>query len=268
MGGAVPVFGCKLPIHPNLLLMIVLITGATSGIGQACAERFSREGHRLILTGRRQDRLNALAAALPGECLCLCFDVRDLEATQNALGNLPPEWAEVDVLINNAGLAVGRGPLQDGTIDDWERMIDTNLKGLLYVSRTITPGMAARKRGHVINISSIAGKEVYAGGNVYCATKHGVDALSQAMRMDLLPFRIRVTNIAPGMVDTEFSLVRFKGDRQKADAVYEGLKPLTGADVAEVIFYAATLPAHVCLNDIVVMPTCQASATQVWREAQ
>ncbi len=245
--------------------LTVLITGATSGIGEATAIKFAAAGHRLILTGRREERLNELAARLEVETLCLTFDVREQAAVADILGNLPENWKEIDVLVNNAGLAVGRSPIHEGDIDDWERMIDTNIKGLLYVTRVISPGMTTRKKGHIINISSIAGKEVYLGGNVYCATKQGVDALSKAMRMDLLQFGIRVTNIAPGMVDTEFSIVRFKGDEDKARAVYEGLQPLTGEDIADVIFYAATLPAHVCLNDIVVMPTCQASATQVHR---
>lgn len=244
----------------------VLITGATAGIGEACAHAFAKLGDRLILTGRRAERLEALAGQLDVPVLTLAFDVRDPDAVAAHLGELPADWQDIDILVNNAGLAVGAGPVQEGLYDDWNRMIDTNIKGLLYVSRTITPGMAARKKGHVINIASIAGKQVYAGGNVYCATKHAVDALSQGMRIDLLQYGIRVTNVAPGMVDTEFSTVRYKGDKDRADQVYAGLAPLTGADIADVVVYAAGTPPHVCLNDIVVMPTAQASAYYVHRE--
>lgn len=242
----------------------ILITGATAGIGKATAEKFASENYRLILTGRRENRLKELAEnlrkAFGNEILTLAFDVRDKEATQEALENLPGEWKDIDILINNAGLAVGLSHVQDGDIDDWERMIDTNIKGLLYVSRFVAPGMKKRKSGHIINLGSIAGKEVYENGNVYCATKHAVDALSRAMRIDLLHDRVKVTNIAPGLVETEFSLVRFKGDSEKAEKPYRGLEPLTGEDIADVIYYVASTPEHVNINDIVVMPTAQASA--------
>lgn len=245
----------------------VLITGATAGIGEACARTFAALGDRLILTGRRQARLETLAAELDVPALTLVFDVRDAAAVAEHLGNLPADWRDIDILVNNAGLAVGAGPLQEGVQDDWERMIDTNVKGLLYVTRAISPGMVARQQGHIINIASIAGKQVYAGGNVYCATKHAADALSQGMRIDLLPYGIRVTNVAPGLVNTEFSTVRYKGDTDRADQVYAGMAPLTGKDIADVVVYAASTPAHVCINDIVVMPTAQASSHYVHRGA-
>jgi len=244
----------------------IMITGATAGIGQGCAEVFAAEGHRLILTGRREDRLQALAKRLNTEVLTLTFDVRDPAAVAAAIAGLPADWQAIDILVNNAGLAVGRGPIHEGVQDDWERMIDTNVKGLLYVTRAVSPGMVARRRGHIINIASIAGKQVYPGGNVYCGSKHAVDALSQGMRIDLLPYGIKVTNVAPGLVETEFSVVRFKGDQAAADAVYQGMTPLTGHDVAEVVAYVASTPPHVTINDIVVMPTAQASAYDVHRE--
>jgi 3-hydroxy acid dehydrogenase/malonic semialdehyde reductase len=240
----------------------VLITGATSGIGEATAIKFAEATDRLIITGRRQDRLNELTEHLVQEygieVLPLCFDVRDIRQVDKYLGHLPEEWQKIDILINNAGLAAGLGHIDEGDSDDWDRMIDTNVKGLLYVTRTIVPGMVSRQSGHVINISSIAGKEVYENGGVYCASKHAVEALSKAMRIDLLKHGIKVTNIAPGMVETEFSLVRFKGDKERADAVYDGIQALRGEDVAEVIFYCAYLPAHVCINDLVITPKAQA----------
>ncbi len=246
---------------------VILITGATAGIGEATAELFAQKGYRLILTGRRKDRLDALKSKLSTETLTLCFDVRNRTEVEENLGNLPEEWKNIEILVNNAGLAAGLAGIQNGDIDDWERMIDTNLKGLLYVTRTIVPGMIARNQGgHIINISSIAGKEVYPNGNVYCATKHGVDALSKAMRMDLVQYGIKVTNIAPGMAETEFSIVRFGGDEEKAGKVYAGLTPLYAEDIAEVIYFAVTRPPHVTLNDIVIMPTAQASATIVNRK--
>lgn len=244
----------------------ILITGATAGIGEATAEVFSKQGHRLILTGRRSERLEVLQKRLDTEVLTLTFDVRQQEEVEAGLGQLPEGWREIDILVNNAGLAVGRGPLQEGLIDDWERMLDTNVKGLLYVTRTLAPGMVARKKGHIINVASIAGKEVYPGGNVYCASKHAVDALSKAMRIDMLPHGIKVTNVAPGLVETEFSMVRFKGDKDQADNVYRGMVPLRGKDVADVIAYVAGTPPHVTINDIVVMPTAQASSHHVHRE--
>ena len=240
----------------------VLITGATSGIGEATAIKFAEATYRLIITGRRKDRLNDLTEHLVQEygidVLPLCFDVRDLRQVEKYLGNLPEEWKNIDILVNNAGLAAGLSHIDDGDRDDWDRMIDTNVKGLLYVTRAIVPGMVSRQSGHIINISSIAGKEVYENGNVYCASKHAVEALSKGMRIDLLKHGIKVTNIAPGMVETEFSLVRFRGDRERAETVYKGIRALKGEDVAEVIFYCTSLPSHVCINDLVITPTAQA----------
>jgi 3-hydroxy acid dehydrogenase/malonic semialdehyde reductase len=248
----------------------VLITGATSGIGEATAIKFAEAMYRLIITGRRKDRLNDLTEHLVQEygtdVLPLCFDVRDNRQVEKHLGNLPEEWQKVDILVNNAGLAAGLGHIDEGDRDDWDRMIDTNVKGLLYVTRTIVPGMVSRQSGHIINISSIAGKEVYENGGVYCASKHAVDALSKCMRIDLLKHGIKVTNIAPGMVETEFSLVRFRGDKEKAGAVYNGIRPLKGEDVAEAIFYCASLPAHVCINDLVITPTAQAGVNHSIRK--
>lgn len=243
--------------------MIVLITGATAGIGEACARRFAKKGCDLILTGRRNDRLQALKNELQAEnvkILTLNFDVRSQKETQNNLENLPNEWKKIDILINNAGLAVGKDPIQSASLDDWEAMIDTNIKGLLYVSRVVLPWMCERKKGHVFNLCSIAGKEVYAGGSVYCASKHAVDAISQAMRIDCVQDNIKVTNICPGAVETEFSMVRFKGDKQKNDATYQGYTPLCADDVANAIEYCAFLPAHVCINDLIIMPTAQANS--------
>lgn len=246
-----------------------MITGATSGIGEACARRYAREGYRLILTGRREDRLEALSAALQDEYGCdilsLCFDVRERESSQAMLENLPEEWADIDILINNAGLAVGLNPIHEGDWDDWERMIDTNIKGLLYVTRILAPRMVARGSGHIVNIGSIAGREVYPNGVVYSATKHAVDAMTRGMRMDLLPHRIRVSQIAPGAVETEFSLVRFKGDAEKAGKVYEGYEPLRAEDVAEAAWFITQQPPHVNINDILIMPTAQAAAL-VWHK--
>ncbi|MDR0994720.1 MAG: SDR family NAD(P)-dependent oxidoreductase [Tannerella sp.] len=242
----------------------VLITGATSGIGKATAERLAIEGCRLIITGRREGLLLELKGKLEdkykAEVLALCFDLRDREAVEKNLGKLPKEWAEVDVLVNNAGLAVGLAPIQEGIIDDWERMIDTNIKGLLYVTRCIVPGMAARRHGHIVNLGSIAGREVYPGGNVYCATKHAVNALSQGMRMDLLPYGVKVTQICPGAVETEFSLVRFKGNKERAAQVYEGFEPLCAADVADAIYFALSAPEHVDVQDLLLMAKAQASS--------
>ncbi|MBE0640613.1 MAG: SDR family oxidoreductase [Bacteroidales bacterium] len=249
--------------------MTTLITGASSGIGEACARRFAREGWRLILTGRRAERLEQLADELAiefqTESLVLVFDVRDREETAQALETLPEEWKDIDVLVNNAGLAAGLSPLQEGDVDDWETMIDTNIKGLLYVSRSVSPGMVKRGSGHIINIGSVAGREVYPNGVVYSATKHAVDALTKGMRMDLLSHGIKVTQIAPGAAETEFSLVRFKGDKEKAAGVYKGYQPLTGNDIAELCYYVTTLPAHVNINDILIMPMAQAGAL-VWHK--
>ncbi len=245
---------------------VALITGATSGIGKACAWKFAAAGYAIIATGRRSDRLTALEQELKkefhAEVLTACFDVQDKKAVQTAIDAIPATWKEnIDVLINNAGLALGRDRFHQANMDDWETMIQTNVNGLLYVSRVILPFMIARNKGHVINIGSIAGKQVYENGNVYCATKFAVDAISQSMRIDLLAHHIKVTAIHPGAVETEFSLVRYKGDETKASATYEGFQPLTGADVAETIFYCATLPSHVCINDLVITCTQQGSAT-------
>lgn len=251
---------------------IVLITGATSGIGLSTATIFAKNGYDIIITGRRRERLLELESDLSKKygvrVLSLAFDVRHLEQVEKNLGNLPAEWQNIDILVNNAGLAVGLSHIDDGVIDDWERMIDTNIKGLLYVTRIVSPVMKKRAMGHIINIGSIAGKETYENGNVYCATKHAVDALSKAMRIDLVRDNIKVTNIAPGLVDTEFSIVRFKGDNEKAEVPYKGLDPLTGDDIAEVIFFCASLPPHVNINDIVLMPTAQASANHYYRKNQ
>lgn len=249
---------------------IVLITGATSGIGLACAEKFAKNGHNLIITGRRNDRLLAVSAQLEKDysvkVYSLNFDVRDNNAVKSAVANLPDEWKEIGVLINNAGLAVGMDTIQNGDTDDWERMIDTNIKGLLYVTRAVLPGMIRRRKGHVINIGSIAGKEVYPFGNVYCATKHAVDALTKGIRIDTVKYGIKVTQIAPGAVETEFSVVRFKGDKEKADNVYKGFEPLHPENIADVAFFATTLPANANINDLTIMPTAQASATVIDRE--
>lgn len=244
----------------------ILITGATAGIGAATAERFAQAGHRLILTGRRAERLTQLASNLDTETLTLAFDVRDNAQVKEAIASIPDNWKAIDILVNNAGLAAGMDPVQRGSIDDWEQMIDTNVKGLLYMTREISPGMCERKSGHIINIGSIAGKEVYPNGNVYCATKHAVDALSKAMRIDMLPFGIKVTNVAPGLVETEFSMVRFKGDETRSSNVYQGMEPLTGKDIADVIWYVANTPVHVTINDILVMPTAQAASVHIHRE--
>jgi NADP-dependent 3-hydroxy acid dehydrogenase YdfG len=244
---------------------ITLITGATAGIGLACAKRFAKEGHDLIITGRRKKRLEKIAFELKQkngvQVLPLSFDITIVNDVRDAIESLPQEWKNIEILVNNAGLAVGLNTVQEGVIDDWERMIDTNIKGLLYISRVVTPILIEQGQGHVINIGSIAGKEVYPNGNVYCATKHAVDALSKTMRIDLVKHGIRVTQIAPGAVETEFSEVRFKGDTEKAKSVYKGYIPLHPDDVAEVTYYVTTLPKHVNINDLVVMPTAQASAT-------
>lgn len=250
--------------------MLVLITGATSGIGKSTAQLFAKNGHDLIITGRREDRLKEIQTQLETDfkikITTLCFDIRKLSEVETAISTLSSENKKIDVLVNNAGLAAGLGPIQSGNIDHWERMIDTNIKGLLYISRAISNLMIENKKGHIINIGSIAGKEVYANGNVYCATKHAVDALNKAMRIDLLPHNIKVTAINPGMVETEFSIVRFDGDSDKAKKVYEGLQPLTPEDIAETIYWVANRPAHVNINDIIITPTVQATATNVIRK--
>jgi 3-hydroxy acid dehydrogenase/malonic semialdehyde reductase len=244
----------------------IIITGATSGFGEACARIFAQNNWNLIITGRREDRLYQLKEELSSkfniDVISKVFDVRNLDEVNTAFQTLDIEVQNsIEILINNAGLAVGRGPLEDGIVDDWERMIDTNIKGLLYVSKAIIPILKSNRKGHIFNIASIAGKEVYPGGNVYCATKHAVDALSQGMRMDLVHDNIKVTNIAPGAADTEFSIVRFKGDEKIAKSVYDGFEPLLANDIAETIYFVASRPSHVTINDLVIMPTAQASAT-------
>lgn len=248
---------------------IAMITGATAGFGRATAVRFAKNGYDIIITGRRKERLAELEKELLGypdiRVLRLTFDVRDREEVATVINNLPEEWKDIEILVNNAGLAVGMDHIDKGNIDDWERMIDTNVKGLLYVTRAVAPLMVARNRGHIFNIGSIAGKESYEYGNVYCASKSAVDSLSRSMRIDMLKNNIKVTHIAPGMAETEFSLVRFKGDKEKADAVYKGIDPLTGNDIAEIIYFCATLPAHVCINDLVITPTQQAGVNHNYR---
>ncbi len=243
----------------------VFISGATSGIGKSCAYVFASNHYNLILTGRRNDRLMALKQALVdkfGIHVCtLCFDVTDLQQTQQAIASIDKNnFPTIDILINNAGLASGLSSIDEGNYDDWNIMIDTNVKGLLHVSREIIPMMKAQGFGHIINISSTAGKDAYPNGNVYCATKHAVDALSKSMRIDLLQYGIKVTAINPGACETEFSLVRFKGDEERAKKVYEGFTPLTPADVADSVYFTATLPKHVCINDLTITCLTQANA--------
>ncbi len=248
----------------------VFITGATSGFGKATALKYAQNGDRLILTGRRNDRLQTLKLELEDKyntlVLVLNFDVRDEEATTAAIENLPETWKNIDVLVNNAGLASGLDPIQTGNFEDWNKMIDTNVKGLLYVSRAIIPLMIRQKSGHIVNIGSTAGKEVYPNGNVYCASKHAVDAITKGMRIDLLPHQIKVTQIAPGAANTEFSTVRFHGDEARADKFYQGFNPILADDIAELIFYATSLPAHLCINDLVVTSTAQANSYLIHRE--
>jgi len=248
---------------------IALITGATSGIGKATAQILASNGYDLIITGRREELLNNLLESLSketnAEILPLCFDVRNLAQTEKAINSLTGKWGNIDVLINNAGLAVGLGPVHTGVVDDWERMIDTNIKGLLYISRLISPRMVAKGAGHIINLSSIAGYEAYANGATYCATKHAVMAITKAMRIELLPFGIKVSSISPGIADTEFSTVRFKGDKEKADNVYKGLTPLYATDIAEAILFMVTRPSHVNIDQMLIMPTDQASARDFHR---
>lgn len=248
-----------------------LITGATAGIGYETARILAQNNYKLIITGRRNERLSAIKTeleSLSGEpVIALNFDVRSKEETEKALNSLSPEWQKIDVLVNNAGLAAGLAPVNSADVNDWETMIDTNVKGLLYVSHIVTPWMMKRKTGHVINISSIAGREPYPNGSVYCATKHAVQAISKAMRIELLSSGIKVTTIAPGAVETEFSFVRFKGDEEKAAQVYKGFTPLSGKDIAETIWFVLSRPAHVNLDDILIMPTAQASARDFYRES-
>lgn len=249
----------------------VLITGASAGIGAACARAFAREGARLVLAARRTERLEALAEALRAEhgteCHLVALDVREGEAVAAALGALPAEWAEVDVLVNNAGLGRGMEKLQEGVPADWDEMIDTNVKGLLYTTRALVPGMVERGRGHVVNLGSVAGHEVYPGGAVYCATKHAVDAITRGLRMDLLGTGVRVSTVDPGMVETEFSVNRFRGDEERARRVYANMTPLTPDDIADAVVWCATRPPHVNIDEIILKPTDQASATQVHRRS-
>ncbi|HVF81531.1 MAG TPA: SDR family NAD(P)-dependent oxidoreductase [Flavisolibacter sp.] len=242
----------------------IFITGATSGFGEACAHVFAQNGYRLILNGRRAERLHNLREKLEQDyqasCYLLPFDVRNRNDVFSAINSLPEEWREIDVVINNAGLALGRDAFDEANIDDWDTMIDTNVKGLLYVSKAVVPFMTARKKGHIINLGSVAAKDIYDKGNVYCASKAAVDAVSKAMRIELLPHGIKVTAIHPGAAETEFSIVRFKGDETTAAKMYDGFTPLSAADVAAVIFYTTTLPAHVCINDLVLTCTQQANS--------
>ena len=242
----------------------IFITGASSGFGEASAELFASKGYPLILMARREERLAELKEKLSNqvEVITLTCDVRNEESVNNTIGALDPVvLAKIGLLVNNAGLAVGKGPIDEGITDDWERMIDTNLKGLLYVTKAIVPFFKANRKGHIINIASIAGKEVYPGGNVYCATKHAVDALSRAMRIDLVSHGIKVSNLAPGAAETEFSLVRFKGDTEIANRVYDGYSPLVASDIADTIWFLFSRPAHVNINDITIMASAQASST-------
>jgi 3-hydroxy acid dehydrogenase / malonic semialdehyde reductase len=248
---------------------IVMITGATAGFGKATAVQFAANGFDIIITGRRKDRLDELEKELLAygniRVLSLDFDVRNREEVATVISNLPEDWKAIEILVNNAGLAVGMDHIDKGNIDDWERMIDTNVKGLLYVTRAVSPLMVARNQGHIFNIGSIAGKENYENGNVYCASKSAVDSLSRSMRIDLLKNNIKVTHVAPGMAETEFSIVRFKGHREKADTVYKGIDPLTGKDIADIIYFCATLPEHICINDLVITPTQQADVNHNYR---
>lgn len=248
---------------------IALITGATSGIGAACARKFAGAGYDLIITGRREGQLSVAAGELTQgfgvQVLPLCFDVRDRQAVGRALDSLPSAWRDIDVLINNAGLALGLEPEYAGDFSDWETMIDTNVKGLLYMTRLIVPGMVERRKGHVINIGSVAGDAAYAGGAVYCATKAAVKILSDGLRIDLAHTPVRVTNLKPGLVETNFSNVRFHGDAERASHVYKGIQPLTGADVADVALYAAQAPAHVQIAEVLILATHQASGSVICR---
>lgn len=248
---------------------IVLVTGATSGIGEACAKRFAQGGYNVIITGRNKDKLGKVAEMIKAEgaaALQLCFDVRDREAAKQAVGSIPESWRDIDVLVNNAGLARGLEEEYKGSFDDWDQMIDTNIKGLLTMTRLIVPGMVERNHGHVINIGSVAGDAAYAGGNVYCATKAAVKAITDGLRIDVAKTNLRVTNVKPGLVETHFSNVRFHGDDERADNVYKGIKPLTGDDIAEVVYFAASAPKHVQIAEVLVLATHQANGTVIYRE--
>jgi 3-hydroxy acid dehydrogenase/malonic semialdehyde reductase len=249
---------------------IVFVTGASSGIGRACALAFAREGARLLLCARRTERLGELADQIRTlhrtDCHFFELDVRVQKDVETAINTLPQPWKAIDILVNNAGLSRGLDKLHEGNLADWEEMIDTNVKGLLYVSRVVIPGMVQRRSGHIVNIGSIAGHEVYPGGNVYCASKHAVDAITKGMQIDLVDTPVRVSSVDPGMVETEFSAVRFHGDTQRAGKVYRGITPLTGEDVAEAVIFCVTRPPHVNIHQLRIMPTAQASATIAYRE--
>ena len=251
-------------------MKLALVTGATSGIGRAVAINLAENNFNLIITGRRGDLLDALKREIEvkykRDVLALNFDIRSKEAVDKAIDTLPERWRKIDVLVNNAGLAVGMNHIQDGIVDDWERMIDTNIKGLLYITRKVSPGMIERGKGHIVNIGSIAGTQVYENGNVYCASKHAVHALSQGMREDMIKHGIKVTEIRPGMIETEFSLVRFKGDKELAKKTYDGFTPLFADDIAEAILFAVSRPDHVCINDMEITPTAQANARNTFRK--
>lgn len=249
---------------------IAFITGATSGIGQACAQKFAASGYNLIINGRNTDKLNEMRETLTQsgvEVLTLPFDVRDREATRNAIESLVSPWNQIDVLVNNAGLALGLDKEYEGDFEDWDTMIDTNIKGLLHVTRMVVPAMVARNRGHVINIGSVAGDAAYANGNVYCATKAAVKTITDGLRIDLAHTAVRVTNVKPGLVETNFSVVRFHGDKERADNVYKGIQPLTGEDIADVVLYAANAPEHVQIAEVLVLATHQANGSTIVREA-
>jgi hypothetical protein len=248
---------------------IIMITGATSGIGLACARKFAENGDRLILTGRNEQRLNEIKTELAEkgtEVLTLAFDVRDRETAQQYISGLADEWQKIDVLVNNAGLALGLEPEYEGNLDEWETMIDTNIKGLLTMTRLVVPGMVERNSGHIINIGSVAGDAAYAGGNVYCATKAAVKALSDGLRIDVADTAVRVTNLKPGLVETNFSNIRFHGDTARAAKLYQGIKPLTGDDIADVAVYAANAPAHVQIAEVLILATHQASGSVIVRK--
>lgn len=248
---------------------LIFITGATSGIGEACARKFAEMGSNLILNGRNTEKLEALKEELTArgvEVLTLPFDIRNREEMRRAVDSLEGKWQQIDVLVNNAGLVLGMDKEHEGSLDEWDIVIDTNIKALLAMTRMIVPGMVERQRGHIINIGSIAGDAAYAGGSVYCATKAAVKALSDGLRIDLVDTPLRVTNVKPGMVETNFSVVRFRGDKDKADAVYNGIRPLTGEDIAEVVYYAASAPEHVQIAEVLVMPTYQATGTVCHRQ--
>jgi NADP-dependent 3-hydroxy acid dehydrogenase YdfG len=248
---------------------IVLITGATSGIGLGCARKFAENGDKVILTGRNEQRLAEIRQELEAkgrEVLTLAFDVRDSQQAQQCINDLPEDWQEIDVLVNNAGLALGLEPEYEGDLDDWSTMIDTNIKGLLTMTRLVVPGMVERNRGHIINVGSVAGDAAYAGGNVYCATKAAVKALSDGLRIDVADTAIRVTNLKPGLVETNFSNIRFKGDEERAAKLYKGITPLTGNDIADVAVYAANAPEHVQIAEVLILATHQASGSVIVRK--